>query len=80
MHENVNILVNNDCNKKDYDLEYEINNDLRAPISKDTSVGKIKILKDNNVKKEVLLYPIENISKASFGHILCKSLKNILFN
>lgn len=80
VHENVNILVDNDCNKEDYELQYEINEGLRAPISKDTPVGKIKILKDNAVKKEISLYPIKDIPKASFGHMLFKSLKNILFN
>lgn len=78
--EDVKILVNNDCSKEDYELEYSLEENLRAPINKDKVVGKITIFKNGKIQKEVNLYPMKNIEKSNFFKVFCKNLRKIIFN
>ena len=64
--ENINYFSNSNCKVEDFKLEYSIEQNLKAPLSIDKSVGKLILSKDNQVLGEYELYPEKNIEKESF--------------
>jgi serine-type D-Ala-D-Ala carboxypeptidase (penicillin-binding protein 5/6) len=78
--ENINFFTNSNCKVDDFKLEYLIDENLKAPLSADSPVGKLILSKDNQVLGEYNLYPEKNIEKLSFikfyfGNIADKILK-----
>lgn len=64
--ENINFFTNNNCKVEDFNLEYLIDENLKAPLSKDSPVGKVILSKDNQVLGEYELYPEKDVEKESF--------------
>jgi len=64
--ENISFFTNNNCKVEDFNLEYLIDENLKAPLSKDTQIGKVILSKDNEVLGEYELYPAKDIEKQSF--------------
>jgi D-alanyl-D-alanine carboxypeptidase (penicillin-binding protein 5/6) len=65
-NENINYFTNSNSKKEDFNVQYVLENKLKAPISKDTIVGKMIITKDNQVLGEYDLYPEKDVEKISF--------------
>ena len=65
-NENINYFTNSNSKKEDFNVQYVLENKLKAPISKDTIVGKMIISKDNQVLGEYNLYPENDVEKISF--------------
>ena len=64
--ENINFFTNSNCKVEDFKLEYLIDENLKAPLSKDTQIGKAILSKDNEILGEYELYPEKDIEKQSF--------------
>ncbi len=64
--ENINFFTNSNCKVDDFKLEYLIDENLKAPLSADSPVGKLILSKDNQILGEYDLYPEKNIEKLSF--------------
>ncbi|MBP1925410.1 D-alanyl-D-alanine carboxypeptidase (penicillin-binding protein 5/6) [Sedimentibacter acidaminivorans] len=64
--ENINFFTNSNCKVDDFKLEYLIEENLKAPLSADSPVGKLILSKDNQILGEYNLYPEKNIEKLSF--------------
>jgi D-alanyl-D-alanine carboxypeptidase (penicillin-binding protein 5/6) len=65
-NENINYFTNSNSKKEDFNVQYVLETKLKAPISKDTIVGKMVISKDNQVLGEYDLYPEKDVEKISF--------------
>lgn len=75
--ENINYFTESNCKLEDFNLEYLIDENLKAPISKDTKIGRAKLYKDGQVLGEFDLYPEKDIAKENLFRFY---LKNILKN
>jgi len=64
--ENINFFTNSNCKIEDFNLEYSIDENIKAPLSENSPVGKIILSKDNEVLGEYELFPEKNIEKESF--------------
>jgi len=64
--ENISFFTNSNCKVEDFNLEYLLDENLKAPLSKDTKIGKVILTKDNEVLGEYELYPAKDIEKKSF--------------
>lgn len=64
--ENISFFTNSNCKVEDFNLEYLLDENLKAPLSKDTQIGKVILTKDNEVLGEYALYPAKNIEKQPF--------------
>ena len=72
--ENISFFTNNNCKIEDFKLEYLIDENIKAPLSEDTVVGKLILSKDNQVLGEYELYPEKNIEKEKFIKFYIKNL------
>lgn len=64
--ENISFFTNSNCKVEDFNLEYLLDDNLKAPLSKDTQIGKVILSKDNEVLGEYELYPAKDMEKQSF--------------
>jgi len=64
--ENISFFTNSNCKVEDFNLEYLLDENLKAPLSKDTQIGKVILSKDNEVLGEYALYPAKDIEKQPF--------------
>lgn len=78
--ENINFFTNSNCKVEDFKLEYLIDENLKAPLSANSPIGKLILSKDNQILGEYDLYPENDIEKQSFikfylGNMADKILK-----
>ena len=64
--ENINYFTNSNCKKEDFNLEYSLDENIKAPLSENTPIGKLIISKDNQILGEYELFPEKSIEKESF--------------
>lgn len=73
--ENIYYFTESNCKLEDFNLEYVIDENLKAPLTMDTKVGSAKLYKDGQVLGEFDLYPENDIVKEN---LLKFYMKNIL--
>lgn len=61
--ENINYFTESNCKVEDFNLEYVIDENLKAPLARDTQIGRVILSKDGQVLGEFELYPETNIVK-----------------
>jgi D-alanyl-D-alanine carboxypeptidase (penicillin-binding protein 5/6) len=61
--ENINYFTESNCKAEDFNLEYVIDETLKAPLTIDTKIGTAILSKDGRVLGEFELYPETNIEK-----------------
>lgn len=67
-----------EINGKDYKYSYNIKiNDIKLPINKGDSIGKISVLENNKIISSVNLTVNSNIKKLSYFNLLINSLLDI---
>lgn len=64
--ENIYHFANSDCKIEDFNIDYVVDENLKAPLSMDTVIGKAILSKDGNVLGEYNLYPEEEVKKENF--------------
>jgi D-alanyl-D-alanine carboxypeptidase (penicillin-binding protein 5/6) len=75
--ENIYYFTESNCKAEDFNLEYVIEENLKAPLSKDVSIGKAVLYKDGKMLSEYELYPEKDIQKEGFFKFY---LNNVLEN
>lgn len=75
--ENIYYFTESNCKAEDFNLEYVIEENLKAPLSKDVSIGKAVLYKDGKMLGEYRLYPEKDIEKEGFFKFY---LNNVLEN
>lgn len=73
--ENIYYFTESNCKLEDFNLEYVLDENLKAPLSQDTVVGTAKLYKDGKFLGEFDLYPEKNIEKEN---LFTFYLKNVL--
>ncbi|NLK64806.1 MAG: D-alanyl-D-alanine carboxypeptidase [Tissierellia bacterium] len=73
--ENINYFTESNCKVEDFNLEYVIDENLKAPLTIDTKIGRAILSKDGQVLGEFALYPQSNIEKVN---LLKFYIKNVL--
>jgi len=73
--ENIYYFTESNCKVEDFNLEYVIDENLKAPLNGDTAIGKAKLYKDGQVLGEFDLYPEKDVEKES---LITFFLKNVL--
>lgn len=77
--ENIFYFTESNCKAEDFNLEYVIDENLKAPLSKDVSIGKVILSKDGQVLGEFELYPEKDVEKEGlFKFYLNNILKTII--
>ncbi len=77
--ENVYYFTESNCKVDDFNLEYRIDENLKAPLSKDTVVGILRLHKDGQVLGEFKLYPENDIEKENLSTFFINNfLKTII--
>lgn len=61
--ENIYYFTESNCKVEDFTLEYVIDENLKAPLNKDVSIGKAILYKDSKVLGEYELFPETNVEK-----------------
>ena len=61
--ENIFYFTESNCKREDFNLEYVIDENLKAPLSQDVAIGKAILSRDGQVLGEFGLYPEKNIDK-----------------
>lgn len=61
--ENIFYFAESNCKVEDFNLEYVIEENLKAPLNQDVSIGKAILSRDGQVLGEYELYPEKNIEK-----------------
>lgn len=61
--ENIFYFTESNCKVEDFNLEYVIEENLKAPLSQDVAIGKAILSKNGQVLGEYGLYPEKNIDK-----------------
>ncbi|MGD9567841.1 MAG: D-alanyl-D-alanine carboxypeptidase family protein [Sedimentibacter sp.] len=61
--ENIFYFTESNCKVEDFNLEYVIEENLKAPLSQDVAIGKAILSRDGQVLGEYELYPEKNIEK-----------------
>lgn len=72
--ENISFFTNSNCKIEDFKLEYLLDENLKAPLSEDTVVGKLILSRDNQVLGEYELYPEKTIAKENFVKFYFKNV------
>lgn len=68
-------------NKKEVEIEYNLPNEIKAPVSKGDIVGQAEIIVDGKLIKTVDLVANDSIQKHSYGDAFLKVLNNFgIFN
>ncbi|MDF2616184.1 MAG: D-alanyl-D-alanine carboxypeptidase [Sedimentibacter sp.] len=75
--ENIYYFTESNCKAEDFNLEYVIEENLKAPLSKDVAIGKAVLYKDGKMLSEYELYPEKDIKKEGFFKFY---LNNVLEN
>jgi D-alanyl-D-alanine carboxypeptidase len=75
--ENIYYFTESNCKAEDFNLEYVIEENLKAPLSKDVAIGKAVLYKDGKMLSEYELYPEKDIEKEGFFKFY---LNNVLEN
>jgi len=75
--ENIYYFTESNCKAEDFNLEYVIEENLKAPLNKDVAIGKAVLYKDGKMLGEYELYPEKNIEKENFFKFY---LNNVLEN
>lgn len=75
--ENIYYFTESNCKAEDFNLEYVIEENLKAPLSSDVSIGKAVLYKDGKMLGEYKLYPEKSIEKEGFFKFY---LNNVLEN
>lgn len=65
--------------QNDYEVVIELEENLKAPISKETPLGRVKIIKNGEVVSEANIFSVRDIEKLNYKDALEKVLKNWLF-
>jgi len=77
--ENIYYFTESNCKVEDFNLEYVIDENLKAPLDKDVSIGKAILYKDGKVLGEYGLYPENSVEKEGlFKFYLNNVLENII--
>ncbi|MEL7646781.1 MAG: D-alanyl-D-alanine carboxypeptidase family protein [Sedimentibacter sp.] len=77
--ENIYYFTESNCKVEDFTLEYEIDENLKAPLGSEVPIGKAVLYKEGKVLGEYLLYPEKNIDKEGFfSFYLNNVLENII--
>ncbi|MDF2948299.1 MAG: D-alanyl-D-alanine carboxypeptidase, partial [Sedimentibacter sp.] len=61
--ENIFYFAESNCKVEDFNLEYVIEENLKAPLSQDVAIGKAILSKNGQVLGEYELYPEKNVDK-----------------
>lgn len=61
--ENIFYFTESNCKKEDFNLEYVVDENLKAPLSKDVPIGKVILSMDGQILGEFKLYPEKDIEK-----------------
>lgn len=61
--ENINYFTESNCKPEDFNLEYVIDENLKAPLNMDKRIGRAILSKDGRVLGEFELYPGANVEK-----------------
>jgi len=61
--ENIFYFTESNCKVEDFNLEYVIDENLKAPLSQDVAIGRAILSKDGQMLGEYELYPEKNIDK-----------------
>lgn len=61
--ENIFYFTESNCKVEDFNLEYVIEENLKAPLSQDVAIGKAILSKNGQVLGEYELYPEKNVNK-----------------
>jgi D-alanyl-D-alanine carboxypeptidase (penicillin-binding protein 5/6) len=61
--ENINYFTESNCKPEDFNLEYVIDENLKAPLNVDKRIGRAILSKDGRVLGEFELYPGANVEK-----------------
>ena len=61
--ENINYFTESNCKLEDFNLEYVLDENLKAPLTMDTQIGSVILSKDGQLLGEFELYPETNIEK-----------------
>ena len=72
--ENIYYFTESNCKLEDFNLEYVIDENLKAPLTKDTKVGSAKLYKDGQVLGEFDLYPENDIIKENLFKFYMKNI------
>lgn len=75
--ENIYYFTESNCKAEDFNLEYVLEENLKAPLSKDVAIGKAVLYKDGKILGEYKLYPEKDIEKENFFKFY---LNNVLEN
>lgn len=75
--ENIAYFTESNCKAEDFNLEYIIDDNLKAPLSRDISIGKAILSKDGQVLGEYELYPEKDVEREGFFKFY---LENVLEN
>ena len=73
--ENINYFTESNCKVEDFNLEYVIDENLKAPLTTDTKIGRVILSKNGQVLGEFELYPESNIEKEN---LIKFYIKNVL--
>lgn len=65
--------------QNDYEVVIELEENLKAPISKETPLGRVTIIKNGEVVSEANVFSVRDIEKLNYKDALEKVLKNWLF-
>jgi len=77
--ENIYYFTESNCKVEDFTLEYVIDENLKAPLNKDISIGKAMLYKNGEALGEYELYPEANIEKEGLLKFYLNSvLENII--
>ncbi len=72
--ENIYYFTESNCKVEDFNLEYVIDENLKAPISQDTVVGTAKLYKSDQVLGEFDLYPQTDVEKENLFTFYFKNI------
>lgn len=77
--ENIYYFTESNCKVEDFTLEYVIDENLKAPLNKDVSIGKAILYKDGKILGEYELFPETNVEKERlFKFYFNNVLKNMI--
>lgn len=68
--------LNKKGEKVNYDVTYELPNNIKAPIKANEKIGKIIISKDGEIVEEISLIAKEDVDKITYGQSVKKIINN----
>jgi len=72
--ENINYFTESNCKEEDFNLQYVLDENLKAPINEDTVVGVAKLYKDGQFLGEFKLYPEKKMEKENLFKFYIKNV------